>query len=83
MRDILPELAWYNTAHRFGMGAGGAGFAVVLDKDGKSRPVVVHLDLVECLHLTEMSCKGVIMGVLENTELEIARVQNIDASKVT
>src|SRR5882724_10096140 len=23
-------------------------------------PVVLHVDLVECLHLTEMSCKGMV-----------------------
>jgi len=33
-------------------------------------------------HLTEMTCKGMVMWVLENMELEIARVWNIDASEV-
>ena len=33
-------------AHRFGMGTDGTRFAVVFDKDQKSLPVVVHLNLM-------------------------------------
>ena len=69
-------------AHRFGMRTGGALFAVVLEVDRKSGPIVGHLDLMECLCLTKMSCKGVVMGVLENMESESAGVWNIDTSEV-
>jgi len=34
------------------------------------------------LRLTEMTCKGMVMQVLENMQLEIARVWNIDVSEV-
>ena len=47
-------------AHRFGMRTDGAQFTVVLDIDWKSRPVVVHLDLVKSPCLTEMT-KGMVM----------------------
>jgi len=53
-------------AHRFGMGTSGAQFAVVLDVDWKSRPIVLHTDLMKGLHLTKMTCKGMVMWVLEN-----------------
>jgi len=33
-------------AHRFGAGTSGARFAVVLDIDWKSRPIVLHMDLM-------------------------------------
>src|SRR5882724_7153930 len=48
-------------AHRFGTGTNGAQFAVVLDIDWKSRPIVLHTDLMKGLHLTEMTCKGMVM----------------------
>src|SRR5882724_10565567 len=54
-------------AHRFGMGTSGARFAVVLDIDWNSRPIVLHADLMKGLRLTEMTCKGMVMRVLENT----------------
>ena len=38
--------------HKFGIGTDGTQFEVVLEIDGKSGPIVVHLDLVKCLHLT-------------------------------
>jgi len=41
----------------------------------------VHTDLVKCLHLTEMTCKGGCVSTGEH-ESEIARVLNIDASEV-
>ena len=47
--------------HRFGTGTSGTQLAVVFDIGRKSRPIVVHVDLVECLCLTEMSCKGVVV----------------------
>jgi len=53
--------------HRFGMGKNGAQFAVVLDIDWNSRPIVLHVDLMKGLCLTEMTCKGMVMRVLENT----------------
>jgi len=67
-------------AHRFGMETNGTQFVGVLDIDRKYGTIVVHADLMECLHLTKMSCKGVIIQILKNTEWEIARVQNIDVS---
>ena len=69
-------------AHRFGTGTSGTQLAVVLDIDGKSGPVVMHVDLVQCLHLTKMSCKGVVMQILKNMESKISVVQDIDISKV-
>ena len=69
-------------AHRFGAGTGGTRFAVVFDVDRKSRPVVVHTDLVKSLCLTEMTCKGVVVQVLKNTESEIAGIWNVNASEV-
>ena len=60
----------------------GARFAVVLDIDWKSRPIVLHTDLVKGLHLTEMSCKGVIVKVPKKMESEVAGVWNIDVSEV-
>jgi len=48
-------------ANRFGMGTGGAQFAVVLDVDWKSGPIVLHADLMKSLCLTEMTCKWMVM----------------------
>ena len=68
--DIIPRLLgdWKLleksvrfVAHRFGMGTDSTLSAVVLDINRKSWPIILLLDLVECLCLTEMSCKGVIM----------------------
>src|SRR5882724_2945003 len=53
--------------HRFGMGTSGGRFSVVLDIDWKSGPIVLHTDLMKGLDLTEMTCKGMVMRVLENT----------------
>ena len=60
----------------------GTLLAVVLDIDWKSGPIVLHADLLKGLCLTEMTCKVMVMQVLENTESEIARIWNIDASEV-
>src|SRR5882724_10439439 len=54
-------------AHRFGVGTSGAQFSVVLDTDWKSGLIVLHADLMKGLHLSEMTCKGMVMRVLENT----------------
>jgi len=56
-RKLLEKSIRFMT-HRFGMGTSGTGFAVVFDIGRKSRPIVMHADLVECLCLTKMSCKG-------------------------
>jgi len=69
-------------AHKFGTGTDGTQLAVVLDVDQNSGPVIVHADFVKSLCLTEITCKGMDMQVLKNTELEIARIWNIDVSKV-
>ena len=58
-------------AHRFSKGTSGEQFAVVFDVDQKTRPGILHLDCMECLGLTEMICKGMVMQVLQNTELKI------------
>ena len=42
----------------------------------------MQTDLVQSPCLTEMSCKGVVMQVLENMESEISGIQNIDVSEV-
>src|SRR5882724_3531914 len=65
-RKLLEKSVEF-VAHRFGMGTSGAQFSVVLDVDWKSRPIVFHADLMKSLHLTEMTCKGMVMRVLENT----------------
>jgi len=49
--------------HRFGV---GTQFAVVLDVDWKCGPIVLHTNLMKGLCLTEMTCKGMVMWVLEN-----------------
>ena len=53
--------------HRFGVGKSGARFAVALDVDWKSQPIVLHMDLMKGLHLTKMTCKRMVMQVLENS----------------
>ena len=63
--------------HGFCTGTSGARFAVVFDKDWKSRPGILHADCMKCLGLTEMTCKGVVMRVLQNTELKIAMIRNV------
>ena len=72
----LLEKSVGSVAHRFGVGTDGTQFAVVFDIDWKSRPIVVHSDLVKSLCLTKVTCKGVVMQVLKNTESEIARIRN-------
>ena len=57
----LLEKSIRSVAHRFGAGTDGTRLAVVFDIDRKSRPVVVHTDLVKSLCLTEMTCKGVVV----------------------
>jgi len=64
------------------MGTDGTQLAVVFDIDQKSRPIVLHADLVKSLCLTKVTCKGVVVRVLENTESEISGIRNIDASEV-
>ena len=64
-------------AHRFCAGAGGAQFAVVFDEDRESRPGILHLDCMKSLGLTEMTCKGVVVQVLQNMESKIAMIGNV------
>ena len=59
IRSCLKSVRF--VVHRFGMGTDSTQSAVVLDINRKSWPVVVLPDLVECLCLTKISCKGVIM----------------------
>ena len=59
------------------MGTSGARFAVVFDEDRKSRPGILHVDCMKCLGLTEMTCKRMVVRVLQNTELKIAMIGNI------
>ena len=59
------------------MGTSGARFAVVFDEDRKSRPGILHVDCMKCLGLTEMTCKRMVMRVLQNTESKIAMIGNI------
>ena len=59
-RKLLEKSVGF-VAHRFGAGKNGAQFAVVLDVDWKSRPIVLLADLMKGLHLTEMTCKGMVM----------------------
>ena len=44
-RKLFEESVRF-VAHRFGMGKNGTRFAVVFDAGRKSRPIVVHADLV-------------------------------------
>src|SRR5882672_6655460 len=67
----LLEKSIGSVAHRFGVGTDCTQLAVVFDVDQKSGPIIVHLDLVKSHFLTEMTCKGVVVQVLENTESEI------------
>ena len=53
-------------AHRFGMHTSGTQFAVVLDIGLKSGPVVLCMYGVKGLHLAKVSCKRVVVRVLEN-----------------
>jgi len=48
-------------AHRFVTGTDGTQLAIVIDVDQKSIPIVVHVDLVKSLCLTEMTCKVMVM----------------------
>ena len=59
------------------MGTSGAQSAEVFNLDQETRPGILHLDCVKCLGLTEMTCKGMVMSVLQNTELKIAIVGNV------
>jgi len=43
----LLEKSVRSVVHRFGAGADGTQFAVVFDVDWKSRPIIVHADLVK------------------------------------
>ena len=64
-------------AHRFCTGTGGARFAVVFDEVRKSGPGILHADCMKCLGLTEMTCKRMVMRVLQNTESKIAMIGNV------
>ena len=64
-------------AHGFCVGTSGAQFAVVFDEDRKSRPGILHVDCMKCLGLTEMTCKRMVVRVLQNMELKIAMIGNI------
>ena len=55
-------------AHRLGAQTSGAQFAVILDIGLKSRPVVLHTYGVKGLRLAKVSCEGMVMQVLKNTE---------------
>jgi len=57
----LLEKSVVFVAHRFGAGTSGTLLAVVLDIDWKSRPIVLHVDLMKGLHLTEITCKGMVV----------------------
>ena len=64
-------------AHRFCAGTSGAQFAVALDEVQKSGPGILHADCMKCLGLTEMTCKRMVMRVLQNMESKIAMIGNI------
>ena len=59
-RKLLEKYVRF-MAHRFGVRTSGTRLAVIFDVGRKSRPILVHANLVECLCLTKMSCKGVVM----------------------
>src|SRR5882724_13311118 len=65
-RKLLEKSVGF-VVHRFGMGTSGARFAVVLDVDWKSGPIVLHTELMKGLRLTGMTCKGMVVQVLKNT----------------
>ena len=54
--------------HRLGARTSGAQFAVILDVGLKSRPVVLHMYSMKGLRLAKVSCKGMVMRILKNTE---------------
>ena len=58
------------------MGTSGAQFAVVFDEDQESRPGILHPDCMKSLGLTEMTCKGMVVRVLQNTESKITMIGN-------
>ena len=64
------------------MGTGGARFAVVFDEDWKTGPTILHADCMKCLGLTKMTCKGMVVRVLQNTELKIAMIRNIYSIRI-
>ena len=55
-------------AHKLGARTSGARFAVILDVGLKSRPVVLHTYGVKGLRLAKVSCEGMVVRVLKNTE---------------
>ena len=59
------------------MGTSGAQFAVVFDEDQKSGPGILHSDCMKCLGLTKMTCKGMVVRVLQNMESKIAMIGNV------
>ena len=64
------------------MGTSSARFTVVFDEDRKSRPGILHVDCMKCLGLTEMTCKRIVMRVLQNTESKIAMIGNIYSIRI-
>ena len=52
---------------QYSVGTSGARFSVVFDIDWKSGPIVLHVDLMKSLRLTKMTCKRMVMQVLENS----------------
>ena len=64
-------------AHGFCAGTGSARFSVVFDEVRKSGPSILHADCMKCLGLTKMTCKGMVVQVLQNTESKIAIIGNV------
>ena len=77
-RELL-ECAVGFMSLRFGSHTGSTRFAVLLDEGTHVGPNVVLSDGVECLVNSGVSCKNVVMCVLEDPEAEIAGVRYVDA----
>ena len=56
---------------RFGPHAHSTRLAILLDKFPETRPGIIPTNEFDCLVLTQMSRKYVIVLVMENTEMEI------------
>src|ERR1700678_1060104 len=63
---------------RFGLHADSTRFAVLLDEFTESRPGIFMSNEINCLVLTRVSGKYVIVFETENAESEIVRVGDID-----
>ena len=57
-----------SVAHRPGAQTSGTQFAVIFDVGLKPRPVVLHTYGMKGLCLAKVSCKGMVVRVLKNTE---------------